>query len=183
MRILFALSQAIKHKKELKQLAINSQSSIAEINFQQLKDQNIKVVVFDFDGVLASHGEVAINTALTPVVTNALQLFPEKVVILSNKPMQKRIAWFEKHFPQIDFVVAKRKKPYPEGLQSVVDKYQIEPREAVLIDDRLLTGCLAAVLAKTSFIYINKPRTNINKRPTKELFFGFLRWFERVIFL
>jgi hypothetical protein len=49
----------------------------------------------------------------------------------------------------------------------------------MLVDDRLLTGGLAACIAKVSITYITRPIVLLSKRPLSELFFMMLRFWER----
>ena len=57
----------------------------------------------------------------------------------------------------------------------------ISPKQMVLIDDRLATGCLAAEISGINAILITHPYQNFKKRPIHESFFNFLRWFEKKI--
>ena len=80
----------------------------------------------------------------------------------------------KENFPDITFVYAQRKKPYPDGLQQIINITQADPKTIALIDDRLLTGGLATCLAGTHMIYINKPLQNFQHR----FFAEFLQFFE-----
>ena len=51
----------------------------------------------------------------------------------------------------------------------------------MLVDDRLLTGGLAACLANVPITYITRPYVHLSKRPLQELFFLMLRFLERRI--
>jgi hypothetical protein len=48
-----------------------------------------------------------------------------------------------------------------------------------MVDDRLLTGCLAALVAGARPCYIRQPYISLGQRPLAELFFVLLRWVER----
>jgi hypothetical protein len=53
--------------------------------------------------------------------------------------------------------------------------------QLMLIDDRLLTGVLAACLANVSVAYITYPYVQLSKRPLPEMFFMVLRSLERYL--
>jgi len=48
-----------------------------------------------------------------------------------------------------------------------------------MVDDRLLTGCLAALVAGARPCYIRRPYISFSHRPLAELFFWMLRRAER----
>jgi len=100
--------------------------------------------------------------------------------ILSNKPTEERRIWFREHFPNARFIAAVRKKPYPDGLLAVAELAGVPPHSLLMIDDRLLTGCLAAVVAGVRPVYIRHPFISFGQRPFSELFFIMLRSLERL---
>lgn len=182
-RIFYSLQKAWQYRKALKATAQQTTQSITDIDLDQLKQQDISIVVFDFDGVLANHG---VTEPLPPgkkILSSAVKLFGEdKVFILSNKPTGERKAYFDKHFPTIQFIKANRKKPYPDGLQQIINLTNTPPDNILLIDDRLLTGALAAAIAGTKVCHIKTPFVDIKHSPIRERFFMFLRWLENHAF-
>lgn len=181
-RIFFTLSQSLKHYSAIHQLKQNSVNTIADIVYHELVEKNIKILALDFDGVLASHGEDVPNKIAEDFLNTVYALFQNKIFILSNKPTEIRKQYFQKHYPEITFIKAVKKKPYPDGLNKIIELAQAKPEEVVLVDDRLLTGGLAAILANTQVIYIRKPFIGFAKRPIKELVFQCLRVAERLVF-
>ena len=103
------------------------------------------------------------------------------IVILSNKPHKQRIAYFKQRFPEIEFIQAPKKKPYPHGLEMIAQKKQMPIEKILLVDDRLLTGMLACCIAGAQGILIKRPYKRIWRRPIRELCFIFLRTIERFI--
>ena len=53
----------------------------------------------------------------------------------------------------------------------------------LMVDDRLLTGCLAAINAGARPCYIRRPYASYRHRPVAELFFSLLRRVERILVL
>ncbi len=186
-RILYSLRQYRRYKASLKALCHHPQACYpraTDIHPDDLKKQGIAVLILDFDGVLASHGEPAPCQAVLPWLEQCVNVFgAHGVFILSNKPNLTRRQYFAKHFPTIRFIRAARKKPYPDGLQRVLLESGIAPEKLAIVDDRLLTGLLAACIAGVRGIYITAPYVQYTKRPLVELFFKFLRWFERRLIL
>ena len=156
---------------------------LKDLDLIDLKAQGIRILVLDFDGVLASHGENTLSNELSDWLKNCVHVFGSgQVFILSNKPTDIRAHYFRDYFPGIVFMPVAKKKPYPDGLLQVIDKTKV-PAEAVLIvDDRLLTGILAAILAGAKARLLTRPLINFRKNPTAEMFFWCVRKGERWFF-
>ncbi|GAM10495.1 hypothetical protein OR1_02784 [Geobacter sp. OR-1] len=152
------------------------------ISPEALKQSGVTVLALDFDGVLAPHGRPEPVAEITEWLANCCTVFgPDRIYILSNKPTRERIDWFNSRFPGMRFISGVRKKPYPDGLDKVIEQAAATPAEVILLDDRLLTGVLATCLAGTRVAYINRPYTDFRNNPVQELFFAALRTVERIL--
>jgi predicted HAD superfamily phosphohydrolase YqeG len=159
-----------------------SRQGTRDVDLVALKTSGIAALVFDFDGVLAPHGEMMPLPETQQVLLEALEVFGAgHVYILSNKPSPERLAYFQQQFSGISFISGVRKKPYPDGLLKVSSAGPYAPDQIALLDDRLLTGGLACVHAGAKFIYISKPYISFSRHPFKESFFACLRLFEVVL--
>jgi FMN phosphatase YigB (HAD superfamily) len=103
-----------------------------------------------------------------------------RIFILSNKPTEERKTWFKMHFPDFRFISGVRKKPYPDGLNTTGELAGVPLSSILMVDDRLLTGCLAALTAGARPCYINAPYVSLHHRPIAESFFMVLRHAERL---
>lgn len=148
----------------------------------QLAEAGIQVLALDFDGVLAPH---AADQPLQEVITwlqQASEVFGrDKIFILSNRPFGPRIDWFNQHFNGIRFISSVRKKPYPDGILRISELSSVPPDKILMVDDRLLTGSLSALLAGARVCYIRNPYQNFRQHPISETFFTSLRKLERVL--
>lgn len=180
-RVVFAIQQALSHRAALLDIRKNALRSVADINLSQLRSDGIESLIFDYDGILASHGKPAPDAMGIDLLNTAQTLF-EHVAILSNKPNETRKAYFAKHYPAIDFIVGKRKKPYPDGINEILTKTTTAPKNTCIIDDRLTTGCLAGVLCNVNIVYVSHPKTDYAFDFFSELFFDTIRRVERLIF-
>jgi len=147
---------------------------------EELAARGVTVLVLDFDGVLASHGD----DAPLPEVEEWLRrcasvLGEERIFILSNRPAPVRAGYFRRTFPGIRVVSGVRKKPFPDGLLRIMELTGAAPCQVVMLDDRLLTGVLGACLAGVEVIYITAPYVSLARRPLLECFFMLLRTLER----
>lgn len=178
-RLIFAIKEGFERKKALK--ALPFVMNILSINWLALHDSGIRVIVLDFDGVLAADKKQALHPGVDAVLLEILKIFGQHVYIYSNQPTSQRHAYFSEYFPEIKFLVAKQ-KPYPDGLLSVIVREQIDPYQIMLIDDRVLTGGLAAVLAGTQCLLVKKPFICFYHNTVREIAFMTIRWVERILF-
>lgn len=180
MRLFYSLHHAIRCRSGLR--AISQTPTVCDINIKNLQNQGIKILALDFDGVLAAHGETFPHPDAQRWLIQSINFFgKQNIFILSNNPFKERQAYFEEL--GISFISSTKKKPYPDGLYEIAQRAQVNLKEIVLVDDRLLTGILATCLAQTQGILITQPYQNLKKRPFKECFFSALRWFEQRLFL
>ena len=182
-RSLYTLQKMFSYRKGLRDFYKNPSNSFAEvvdIDISALKNSGLRSIALDFDGVLAFHGAkeplAKVNTWLQQLVAT---FGAENIYILSNKPTLERLNFFSKNYPGISFISGVRKKPYPDGLQKILKQADSMPEQLTLIDDRLLTGVLAALIANVRPIYISKAYTNYRNDFFAELFFVSLRKAER----
>lgn len=185
LRTIYTIKQSWLFKTQLKRYIKDPTlqlKSVREITVEYLAAKNVQALVLDFDGVLAAHGEA------TPRAENLAWLqelsrkyAPHKIFILSNKPNSDRIAYFQDHFPSIEFVKAARKKPYPDGMMQIEILANIPVAQIMIVDDRLCTGILAALIAGAQGCWITVPYINLQGRFFAELGFIILRWLERVL--
>ena len=184
-RLIYSTKKMLKHKKQISAVkGEHCMRSVTELRVDFLRSQNIKFVALDFDGVLASHGKPELNADVKIWLDSFAENFgQENIFILSNKPTQVRLEYFQKHYSQIRFISGVAKKPYPDGLQKVISTVGCKPEEVALVDDRLLTGCLACIIAGCYPILITKPFVDYDNYTTSEKFFTFLRKWEQKFFL
>ncbi len=182
-RTCFAFKKGIENRKILRsKLKANSIVSLNQLK-NRLIHGGYKVVLLDFDGVLAPHGQSQPVCESLQALKN-LQLSTEiSFYVLSNKPTVERKQFFEENFKNIKFIVCKRKKPYPDSIVEVIENEKVLPEQVAIVDDRLLTGLLAAELAGADFFFLSKPLTDYRGSPFTEIFFSVMRRLERVILL
>jgi len=178
----FSLGYRQRHNLLLALESTPTIASILELEPKLLSEDKIKVLALDFDGVLASHGAPTPLPAAIDWLQSCQELFGgDRIFILSNKPTVERSRWFADNFPAIRFIAGVRKKPYPDGLVTVAHLAGVSPVSVLMVDDRLLTGCLAALNAGARPCYIRHPFVSYRHRPLAELFFQLLRGTERIL--
>ncbi len=180
-RLLFSLRMLRDHCYTLKNIChiTPNNQQLIDISPKIFQQQGIEILILDFDGVLASHGELYPAGELHNWLYLCVEIFGARnIFILSNKPLIERINYFKRHYPGIRYIKEVKKKPYPDGLQKIISLTKKSPKSLMLVDDRLLTGCLAACIAEVPVTYISKPYVCISKHPIAELFFITLRFLE-----
>lgn len=182
-RIRFTREEMRLRKEKLKTFwrdPHNKIQNLLSLTPEFFQKQNIKVLVLDFDGVLASHGELQPK----PEINDWLKTLMDskeapQVCVLSNNPLSERELFFKTHFPKLVWISGVPKKPYPDGLLKVIEKFQVDPKLVCLVDDRILTGVLAAEIAGTQVLLVMQPERSFKKHLMKESFFTLLRRFEQ----
>lgn len=145
-----------------------------------VKRDGIAVLALDFDGVLSHHGAPAPLPEAVAWMKRCEAVFGgDRIFILSNKPTDERRRWFTENFPDMRFISGVRKKPFPDGLYKTGELAGVPLSSIMMVDDRLLTGCLAALTAGARPCYIRRPYVSFRHRPLAELFFISLRTLER----
>ena len=180
--ILAGFSLGFHHRRDLRDV-LNSTSpntGILELDPKTLLMSGIVALALDFDGVLAHHGAPApLPEAIEWMKRCEVVFGGDRIFILSNKPTEGRRQWFANHFPSLRFISGVRKKPFPDGLNKTGALAGVPLSQILMIDDRLLTGCLAALAAGARPCYIRRPYVLFSHRPLAELFFMLLRQAER----
>jgi len=180
--ILAGFSLGFHHRRELRRLVDSTphNSGILELDPKALHAAGVAALALDFDGVLAGHGFPApLPEAVAWMKRCEAAFGGDRIFILSNKPTDGRRRWFAEHFPAMRFISGVRKKPYPDGIKKTGELAGVPLSSVMMVDDRLLTGCLAALEAGARPCYIRRPYISFEQHPLAELFFMLLRQAER----
>jgi uncharacterized protein len=182
-RIFFAFKQIWHKRSSLCTYLTDKDRQINDVclvGLEYLEKNGILALVLDYDGVLAAHGELELSASVENWLNVLCVDYQGRIYVLSNKPTLLRQNYFKRRFPRVDFVVGRRKKPYPDGLLQILEANpHLEPRQVLLVDDRLGTGMLAAELVGVQGLLVTPARSNYARRPIVEVWFEFLRYAER----
>ena len=180
-RILYSCGKSIPYRRRLFDAAFSrSIARLSDLDPAVPFKGCVKVIALDFDGVLAPHGY--------PEPTGTMKVWLDgigrsgqfsRIYVYSNKPSESRKRYFQENYPEFRFISNVRKKPYPDGLHKIIELEGVAPEMVLMVDDRLLTGILAAAIAGTSSLYIAKPLADYSSNPAKEIFFALIRLVER----
>ncbi|MDE4967697.1 HAD family hydrolase, partial [Francisella tularensis subsp. holarctica] len=81
------------------------------------------------------------------------------------------------------FIAGVSKKPYTDGLNKIILLVGCQAKELALFDDRLLSGCLACLIAGCYPILITNHYIDKDNNTKEERFFKFVRYRDQKIFL
>jgi uncharacterized protein len=181
--ILAGFSLGIRHRAQLGRVLAETPADARILNLDPavLKAEGISVLALDFAGVLAPHGLAVPTPEAHKWLLKAAAVFgQEKLFILSNKPTEQRKEWFASNFPGLRFISGVAKKPFPDGLMKISELSGVPLSRILMVDDRLLTGCLAAINAGAVPYYVRRPYVSLRGNTFAELFFMSLRFAERI---
>ena len=145
------------------------QKSIYHINYDKLKDDGIKCLLFDLDNTCVPFKDKEPNKKLIDLFER-LKDMDFKVIIFSNAT-KKRITPF-KNGLNVD-CSASSKKPNTNKLMKVIKMFGYDLSEVVLIGDQLFTDILCGNRAGIKTVLVNPMSSD------DLLFTKFFRYFER----
>lgn len=181
-RISYTLQKGWQYREQLGQMKTRGIASVHDIDLEALKARGCTVLILDWDGVLSSHGKLALDEAICAFLDRAVEVFEDNVYVLSNNPKPDRADFLKARHPRVHFHTASRKKPHPNGLEEIAALTGQSFDQMVIVDDRLLTGCLAAAIVGMWALFINRPLADWRASPLKELIFAIARAAERFFF-
>ena len=133
--------------------------NIYEINFEELKKQGIKCIMFDLDSTVM----ISKTGIFLPETIEWFKSFINdfEVAIISNNPHSSYIKKAEELSPCK--VIGKANKPNPKVMKEYINSIGIKPEEAVMVGDRPLTDILAGkrLGCKTILVGSINPNENI----------------------
>ena len=177
------ITEGFNHRTALGRILKESPAdrNILQLAPEELLKEGVLVLALDYDGVLAPHGADCPLPEVEEWLEKAVEQFSEeRIFILSNRPIGPRVDWFRAKFSGIRFISGVRKKPYIDGLKKTGELASVPLSSILMADDRLLTGCLAAVIAGAVPFYVRRPFVKTGQNFHKELFFIMLRSAERI---
>jgi hypothetical protein len=180
--ILLGMVEGWRQRRALRSLLGQTPATarLLDLTPDMLEHQGIAALALDFDGVLAPHGADRPLPETEAWLRQAVALCgAERVFVLSNRPYGPRVDWFRDQLPGVRFIGNVRKKPYCDGLHKTGELASVPMSAILMADDRLLTGCLAAIRAGCVPFYVRSPYVALRSNLCKELFFMLLRWAER----
>lgn len=141
--------------------------NIYEIDFEELKSQGIKCIMFDLDSTLM----ISKSSTFLPETIEWFNTFLKdfEVAIISNNNSEKYIENASKIAPCR--VIGKAKKPNPKVMKAYLDEIGVKPEEAVMVGDRPLTDILGGIKlgCKTILVGSINPNENLPTRFVRAL--------------
>ena len=122
--------------------------SFSDLNINSLINNSIKLFICDLDNTLAAH--------YTKLPSHKVKTFFKqfksvgiKTVILSNNS-QKRVEMFCTKL-EVDGYYGGAKKPLKKMIIKILEKYNVQPREVIIMGDQLIMDILLANRLKNWF--------------------------------
>lgn len=145
--------------------------SIFSINYEKLKERNIKCLIFDLDNTLAPVEAKSPDMKIKNLVAK-LEDMGFKIIIVSNSPMD-RVQPFKEGL-NVDSAYSAM-KPLKKKYKKILRTYNFKDNEIACVGDQLLTDILGANRMGFTSILVNPISTN-------DFFFTKInRWFESKI--
>ena len=141
--------------------------NVYEINFEELKENGIKCIMFDLDSTVMVSKSATFLPETIEWFSSFLKDF--EVAIISNNKNEEYISNASKLAPCK--VIGKANKPNPKIMGQYLNSIGVKPQNAVMIGDRPLTDILAGKLlgCKTILVGSINPTENIPTRFVRAL--------------
>ena len=144
--------------------------SIFDIDYDKLKKNNIKCLIFDLDNTLALIDSTKVESKVKKLITKLKKDF--LVIIVSNSP-KKRVLSFSNDLGIDAYYFAL--KPSIRTLKKIKNKYKLESKEIAIIGDQFITDMGYGYKGNITKIFVdclsNKDLkiTNINRYLEKKI--------------
>jgi hypothetical protein len=112
--------------------------SIQDINYEKLKEQNIKCIMFDLDNTLLRVHKSIPRKDTVDLIKKLNKDF--KVIIISNNTSESRLKTAADYL-KVDYIKFAM-KPFSRGFRKVKKMYNFSKDEMCLIGDQLMTDVL-----------------------------------------
>ena len=144
--------------------------NIFEINYNKLKKEGIRCLIFDLDNTLALINSTKVEFKVKELITKLKEDF--LVIIVSNSP-KKRVLRFSQDLEVDSYPFAL--KPSTRTLNKIKAKYKLESKSIAVIGDQFITDMGYGYKGKVKKIFVdclsNKDLkiTNINRFLEKKI--------------
>ena len=125
-------------------MKFSKKKSAFDINYDGLRRQGYRAVMFDLDNTLVPDGALA-NLKASNLIKR-LHKLGFKICVLSNNSSYKRVHDFEVA-TGVDLAVYKARKPFLKGFNEAMQVLEVKPEETVFIGDRVFTDMLGGLRA------------------------------------
>lgn len=145
--------------------------TLFDINFELLKAEGIKVIIFDLDSTLMASKSGAFTPNIITFLSELKKDFT--LIIASNNKNKQYIAQTQQ---LVDFkVIGNANKPSPKIIANYLSSINASPNQAVIIGDRPLTDILAGKFLGSKTVLVDSITKDIEPKLTR-----FVRFLERL---
>lgn len=113
------------------------QESIYTINYDKLKKENIKCLLFDLDNTCVGYHE-KLPTKELEELFNKLTKKGFKLIIFTNSPNKRIVPFVKLHV----ICHSSSRKPFKKSFKKIMKKYKLTKEEICIIGDQLFTDIL-----------------------------------------
>ena len=149
-------------------------NDIFDIDYKKLKNDGIKLIIFDLDSTIMRSKSGSYDTRTLELFEEIKTMF--QVCVMSNNTNEKYIKKVQRITPFEVYGMVK--KPNPYFIKQYIEKYKFENNEVVIIGDRPLTDILVGNKIGINSIHVD----SINRKEESKLT-RFVRRLERLFLI
>ena len=113
------------------------QQSIYTIDYEKLKNNNVKCLLFDLDNTCVGYHEKFPTKELEELFIKITKM-GFKVIIFTNAPQKRVVPFVKLHV----ICHASSKKPFKKNFQKIMKQYRLAKEEICILGDQLFTDIL-----------------------------------------
>jgi HAD superfamily phosphatase (TIGR01668 family) len=137
LQIWFFLTAPLRRK-----IVTHTASSVHQINYQELKDRGVELIIFDLDDTLANW-RTTIPKDVLSLFHDIQEVFDFSIAIFSNTT-KRRVKKVRRDLDQRIVVIQTPSKPITRGFKKLIEHYDITPEKTAMVGDRLATDMWGA---------------------------------------
>ncbi len=149
-------------------------NSVYEIDYQSLKKEGIKLLIFDVDDTLCGHGDAFLPKSKKLIFSKDFQ-----VTMISNAQKQRQEELTKLITGSSVLIEKSSNKPNPAGYLKLLGQAKVKPKQAVVIGDRLGTDLWGGHLAGITHLILVEPFSYVIGGKKAPVYIRLVRWVEK----
>ena len=136
------------------------QKDIYSIDYDKLKKEDIKCILFDLDNTISPAREIVLDKRIKKLFS---KLKDDFIVVLFSNNMKRRVYEFASYY-ETEFLHMSV-KPFPFSYKKILNKYKLNKHEVAAVGDQLVTDIFGGNLFGIKTILVD-PVSNIDEKIT-----------------
>jgi HAD superfamily phosphatase (TIGR01668 family) len=163
-----------------KKIITGRSKSIYDINFDKLKQDGVKLIIFDYDDTLTGfHDDLTIESK---ELLFGLEKENFDIAILSNFPPHREDSLIKNIEGHNIYLEKESNKPSTTGYKKIMNKFNLKGDQTAMVGDKVGTDLWGAYLSGIKYRVLVDPYSNDHKGKRAGILFRFQRKIEKWVY-